>query len=81
MGRPVQAAKPTAFPKMQNPPDEVQRVTLLSASISRVYTRQAETSSVSWRCPNRPVTGLFSDLTENFKTSLICRFNSLIRHN
>ena len=56
MGRPVQAAKPTAFPKMQNPPDEVRRVTFVSASISRVYTRQAQTSSVSWMCLNRPVT-------------------------
>ena len=42
MGRPVQAAKPTAFPKMQNPPDEVRRVTLLLASISaNLYPRSA----------------------------------------
>ena len=40
------------FSKMQNPPDEVRRVTLLSASISRVYTCQAETSSVNWMCLN-----------------------------
>ena len=39
------------FSKMQNP-DEVRRVTLLSASISRVYTCQAETSSVNWMCLN-----------------------------